>query len=263
MKQSTVNCYGPALLAGAAIGLGILPLTLHAEDYSNTNVQLFQTSRSEADPISGTGTTDEKLMSFKFEHFGTFKYGDNYFMLDNYHGENVGGLGAGSFGANTSNQQYATWMPRLSLGKMTGQKFELGPIADVSLAARAEYGSYGSFRAQGFGISVDLKVPTFDFVTVRLLARDTNYNSRHAYIHTAWANTFSVGPLRAHFDGYFFTTATDANGRQFFAEPEVTVDFDAKGTFQGGVRLTHDSYKLTDGSSYSRNSPQLMLKWNL
>jgi nucleoside-specific outer membrane channel protein Tsx len=253
------------LLNLMACGLAIAAVSdvAHAEEYSNTNVQLFMTNRSKADAMAGTGTTDERLTSFKFEHYGTFKYGDNYFFLDDYHGKNVGGPSAGSYGGNATDQQFGAWMPRVSIGKLLGQKLEFGPVADISLAARIERGSYGSFKAEGYGVSADLKVPTFDYVMLRVLARDTNYNKRHPYIFVNWGNSFNLGPVKAHFDGYLFTTPTDANGRQWFAEPELTVDLDPKGTFQGGVRLTHDSYKLQDGSKYSRNSPQLMLRWNL
>lgn len=254
---------------GFTIRVGVLACMLcacsvssFAEEYSNTNIQLFYTANSKVDPISGSGTSDEKLTSFKFEHFGTFKYGDHYFMLDNYHGIAVGGAGAGSFGGDASNQQFTTWMPRLSLGKLSGQKLQFGPVSDISLAARVEYASYGNFQGYGIGPSFDLVIPGFDFVTVRLLWRNTNYNSSSLYLHTAWGTAFDLGGRKAHFDGYFFTTGTDSNGRDLFAEPEFTIDIDPKGSLQGGLRLTHHSYTL-GGASYTRDTPQLLLKWNL
>lgn len=259
MKQTTLRIW---LSICAALSASICSSVSLAEDYSATDVQLLYTTRSKADPVNGTGTSNEKLTSFRFEHYGTFKYGDSYLNFDNYYGENVGGPGAGSFGGNASNQQYATWMPRISLGKLLGEPLQFGPIMDVSLAARVEYASYGNFRAHGFGPSVDLKVPAFDYIQVRYLWRDTNYDKHHGFLHTAWGTAFAAGSRKVHFDGYFWTTATDSNGRRLFAEPDLTIDIDPKGTFQAGLRVTRDTYKL-NGASYSRNSPQFILKWNL
>jgi nucleoside-specific outer membrane channel protein Tsx len=228
-----------------------------AEDYTNTNVQVFYTNRAKVDRVMGTGTENEKLTSFKLEHYGTFTYGDHYFFADNYHGREVGGRNSGSFGAAPENHQYIVYMPRMSLGKVFERSLAIGPIADVALAARFEYGSYGSYRAKAFGPSLDLKLPGFDFVTTRLLWQTTNFEDRQFFVHTAWGSKIKVGSRKLHFDGYFWTKKNDSGGRQWFAEPEVTVDIDEVGKVQGGMRVTYSRYR-----DYSRTSPQVLLKLN-
>lgn len=69
-----------------------------AEDYSLTDLQILYTGKSKADAGTGTGTSDEKLTNFRFEHFGVWNYGDNYINLDYYRGKDLGGTGSGSFG---------------------------------------------------------------------------------------------------------------------------------------------------------------------
>ncbi len=247
-----------------AVGMilsGLLPLTAVAEGFSNTNVQVFYTTRSKADPVNGTGSDDEKLTAVRMEHYGTFSYGDNYFFFDNYSGRDVGGPGSGSFGGNTRNQQFGVWMPRFSFGKLLGKQIGYGPIEDISLASRLELASYGSYHAESIGIGIDWKIPSFNFVTTRLLEYRNNYNSTHLFVHTAWGAAWPVGSRKLHFDGFFWTVGTDTNGRRWYIEPDATVDVDQKGTVQAGIRLTEETYKL-GGTNYRRTTPWLLIKWN-
>lgn len=251
---------------GIMLGMGvatssILVQPVFAEDYSNTNAQVWYTTRSKADPVNGTGTDDEKSTALRIEHYGTFAYGDNYLFLDVYNGKNVGGAGSGSFGGNTQNQLFAVWMPRLSFGKLSGREISLGPIADVSLASRLELASYGNYHAESIGLALDWKVPQFNFVTTRFLAYKNNFNSTHLFFHTAWGAAWPVESRKLHFDGFFWTVGTDHNGQRWYVEPDMTVDVDPKGIVQAGVRLTYETYKLS-GANYNRTTPWLLVKWN-
>ena len=74
-----------------------------AEDFSLTDVQLLYTTGARADAVNGTGTRNEKLTTIRFEHFGTHSLGDNYFSLDLFRGDQIGGPGAGSGGGDAVN----------------------------------------------------------------------------------------------------------------------------------------------------------------
>lgn len=262
MQRKSVIVRLNALVAVGMAATSFLVQPALGEGFSNTNAQLFYTTRSKADPVNGTGTDDEKLTAIRLEHYGTFAYGDNYFFVDDYNGRDVGGPGSGSFGSNTRNQQFGVWMPRLSFGKLLGTQLSYGPIQDVQLASRLEVASYGSYHAQSIGVGVDWKVPFFNFVTTRLLEYETNFNSTHLFFHTAWGAAWPVGSRKLHFDGFFWTVGTDNNGRRWYVEPDSTIDVDAKGTFQAGARLTYETYKNSDGSDYKRTTPWLLIKWN-
>lgn len=235
------------LLAG--IAASALPLAAAAENFSNTTLELVHTWRAEPDAGFGTGTRDGRLQSFRLLHFGTFDYGDNCFFVDNYRGKDVGVKGV-------ENQQYMAYMPRLSLGKLLGKNLSAGFIKDVLLGARVEYASYGNFHASGFGPSLDLDVPGFDWMQLRLFMQDTNYDKRAFYVHNAWAARFALLGLNWHFDGYFWTRKQDDGSRKWYAEPDLTVDLVPSGKAQAGVRLTYAGYK-----AYSRATPQVIVKW--
>lgn len=261
LQTTTESNNSRLIVAAIALGAGMFCSHASAEAYSSTNVQYYVTTQSKEDVVNGTGTSDKRLQSIRLEHFGTFKYGDNYFFIDEYHGQKIGGAGAGSFGGDSNDQQFIVWTPRLSLSGVTGSKWALGPIEDVYLAARAEWASYGSFRSLGIGPAVDWKVPGFSYFSTRLYRRGNNYNRAHAFFHVVWSSSFALGSRKVHADGYLWTTQTDTHGRQWFAEPDFTIDVDPLGTFQAGLRVTHSQYKL-GASNYSRTTPQLLVKWN-
>ncbi|WP_298213923.1 outer membrane protein OmpK [Acidovorax sp.] len=251
----------PFVVAMASLSAVACWTHARAEDYSSTNVQYFYTSRSKEDLVLGTGSSDQRLHAVRLEHYGTFKYGDNYFFIDEYHGNKVGGSGAGSFGGDTKDQQFLVWTPRLSLSRLTGSKWSIGPVQDVYLATRGEFASYGSFRSLGIGLAIDWKAPGFSYLSTRLYRRDNNYNRPQAFFHTVWSSSFAlVGPRKAHADGYLWTTRTDTHGRQWYAESDFTVDVDQSATFQAGLRVTYSQYK-NGGNNYSRTTPQLLGKW--
>jgi len=235
----------PVCMAAACV-----PTLAWAEDYQNTDLQVFYTTRAKPDAVNGTGTSDERLTSFRFEHYGTFKYGDNYFFADNYDGKDVGVPGV-------RDQQYMAYMPRISLGKVIGRDLGFGIIKDVYLGARLEYASYGSFHGTAIGPSFDLKLPGLDWSQLRLFWQGTNYDSRRFYTHFAWGTAVPLLNRKVRFDGYFWTRLKDDGDRQWFAEPDLTLDLDPNGTLQAGMRLTYAKYK-----GYSRTSPQIITKWN-
>ena len=99
-----------------------------------------------------------------FEHADSWKYGDNFFFLDRifYNGKEDGNVGPNTY--------YGEFTPRLSLGKIFGQKFEFGPIKDVLLAMTYEFGE-GDTEAYLIGPGFDLDVPGFDFVQLNFYQR--------------------------------------------------------------------------------------------
>lgn len=229
-----------------------------AEEYSSTDLQILYTpflDKNDPDLGNGIFTKDESITAVRLEHYGTWKYGDNFFSLDLTQGRNVGGDTAGSFGTHTDSQLFLVYVPRLSLTKIANSPLT-GFIKDVYLAGRLERASYGSFEAENIGISFDLKIPGTVFFEQDFYARRTNYDKGAEFLsRTVWLAPFSAGPVGMHFDGLALIKTTD-NGVNAFTQLDLLADVFNKGQIQAGVRLESAFYK-----HYERNTPYLMLKW--
>lgn len=232
-----------------------------AEDFSLTDVQLLHTTRSEADAVNGTGTRDEKMSTVRFEHFGTHSLGDNYFSLDLFYGDEVGGATAGSFGTPAKMQSFFVYMPRFSLSKLTGTALQWGPLQDVGVTARFEVASYGNYRASAPGLSLTWKVPGLAYLETALYRRDTNFSDAHALLRVVWLAPFGVGGLKFNADGLLLVSRPDNLGTNLLFQPELRVALDPKARLEAGVRVEHARYTLA-GTKYSRTTPNVMLRWN-
>ena len=242
----------------ALIGL-LLWGPAYSEDFSSTDIQALYTTRAKTDAGTGQGTADEKLTTFRFEHFGTWKYGDNFIDLDWFHGKEVGGKAAGSFGTETSDSYFFIYVPRVSLSKTLGFSLGDGFIKDIYAAVRLERASYANFRADNLGLSVDLKVPGTVFFEQDFYLRQTNFDVGNKFLsRTVWLAPFSLGGLSAHFDGLVLIKTTDNAGTDVFSQLDLLADLTSKGGIQTGIRFEYHRAK-----DYSRSTPYVMLKWTL
>lgn len=239
-----------AITCGAIVA-AIASTASAAEDtHHSANLQLLHTTDSRADPVNGTGTSDRRLTTFRFDYFGVHGLGDNYLFIDNYLGKDVGVAGA-------RNQQYVSFMPVASLSKLTGKEMTFGLISDISLGGRFDYASYGDFHANAFGPSFDLRVPGFDWMRLRLLWQESKFDGRKLFTQLAWGSTYPIGSRRLHFDGYFWTRKKDDGSRQWHGETDLSLDLDPQGVVQAGLRLSFAKYR-----GYSRTTPHLLTKLN-
>lgn len=251
-----------ARVALAAAGLTMAGTSVAAE-FQVANLNALYTTRSKADPVLGTGTDDEHLKTYQFEYFAGFKYGDVYVDAEVFHGDHVGGAGAGSFGGSSSFQNLMVFNPRLSLAKLSGRQLSLGPIIDVSLIARYERASYADFRSYNHGVSLNFSVPGFAYFESGLLRRNTNfYRGEWLWRSVLMSKPWPIAGQQLHFNLLSLVNGAGSNGTEVFLRPELLLEMDPKGRVQLGLRYEIHRYKI-NGANYSRNSPMLMLKWNL
>ncbi len=94
---------------------------------------------------------DEKLdqSTITAEYAAGLKYGDFFAFADRSNNDADG------------NETYFEVSPRLSLGAVTGQKLELGPIKDVLVATTWEGGSSFNNYLYGFGFSLDIPYTSY------------------------------------------------------------------------------------------------------
>lgn len=249
--------------AAAAACLAGATAAAAAADFQVASLSALYTKDAKTDPVLGTGTGNEHLSTYQFEYFGGFKYGDVYVDAEVFHGTDVGGAGAGSFGGSSGVQQMLVFNPRLSLGKLSGRDLSFGPISDIALIARYERASYADFRSYNHGLSLDLKVPGFAYFESGLLRRHTNfYRGEWLWRSVLMSNALPVAGQKFHFNLLSLVNGAGDNGAEVFLRPELLWELDGKGAWQLGVRDEIHRYKI-EGRNYSRHSPSLMLKWTM
>jgi nucleoside-specific outer membrane channel protein Tsx len=247
---------GTAVWMGAVLALfacGSAPA--HAQNYSSTNVQ-FLYGGNFHDGYYGYNTTSGDMFTLTLENTNGWKYGDNYLFLDLRSG------GLADFAGKATGDKvlpYAEWYPRLSLSKLSGHKVGFGPISDVHLAGAVEMGK--QYRSSGVGLSLDLKVPGFDYFTVYGMSRDDNYNSTTFQSTVCWCKPFRVRNLRGSLEGYVDFAGTDRDGLDINMQPQLLFDVSRRlGQKDGKAQLGLEWY-------YHRNKhatfsvPQVVFKW--
>lgn len=140
----------------------------------------------------------EIQQTFTFEHADSWKYGDNFLFVDKifYNGKRDPGVG--------TNTYYGEFSPRLSMGKIFGQKFEFGPITDVLLAATYEFGE-GDVESYLIGPGFDLNIPGFDYFQLNFYKRYTEgprAGGNAWQITPVWSYTIPVGKSDVLIDGF-------------------------------------------------------------
>ena len=130
------------VLAGAALGAQAAPIwqdfsisALHGKNY-----ELI--------------AREDEQSTVTFEYTAKLKYGDFFGFADR------------TDNSVSGKETYFEASPRLSLGAITGQKLQLGPIQDVLVATTWEGGT--GFNNYLYGVGVDLKIPYFRYAQINL-----------------------------------------------------------------------------------------------
>ena len=207
-----------------------------------------------------------------YEHADAWKYGDNFLFVDKifYNGEADGG--------NGNNTYYGEFSPRLSMGKIFGQKFTFGPIKDVLLAMTYEFGE-GDNESYLIGPAFDLDLPGFDYFQLNFYNRQTE-GSRAGdnvwQITPVWSYTLPVGNSDILIDGFAdWVVGNDSNkGGDYHANlhfnPQIKYDlgkslgYEAKHLYVG-VEYDYwsDKYGIKDDGSFTtdQDTASLLVKY--
>jgi nucleoside-specific outer membrane channel protein Tsx len=266
MTLHTTNiCKALGAILSLAATLSLTPANA-TEVFQDTNVSIGYTQASKLDPALGTGSSDKKVVTLRFEHYGVWAYGDNYILVDNYSGNNMGNIPGvppvGSFGDNARNQQLIVYVPRFSLSKTAGLKIGGSIIKDVYLVGRLERASYANFQADNVGISFDWNVPGMALLETDFYYRKAKYTGSTADTGTFFWRTVAVAPIemagvKAHFGALLLVNkGRGAGGTDIYFEPELMFPIGVKGLELGYRHIYHKF----DG--YSRTSPTLVAKWH-
>jgi nucleoside-specific outer membrane channel protein Tsx len=142
-----------------------------------------------------------------FEYTAKLKYGDFFAFADRTNNDD-------------GNATYFEVSPRLSLGAVTGQKLEFGPIKDVLIATTWEGNSANytgsDFNNYLFGIGFDIAIPKFQYAQVNLY-RAINDIGSHDYQFTfVYGIPFKLGNEEFLADAFLdWTTSEDDKASEF------------------------------------------------
>ena len=110
-------------------------------------------------PFSGA---KQQTLVFTLQQASGWKFGDSFFFIDY--------LDDGGDDGFNDREFYAEWYPTLSLGKLAGRDFRLGPIADVSLVAGFNATGDGKVVKYLPGLRASWDLPGFLFLNTDLTA---------------------------------------------------------------------------------------------
>jgi len=186
----------------------------------------------------------ETQQTFTFEHADGWKYGDNFLFIDKifYNGKRDPGVG--------TNTYYGEFAPRLSMGKIFGQKFQFGPITDVLLAATYEFGE-GDVESYLIGPGFDLNIPGFDYFQLNFYKRYTEgprAGDNAWQITPVWSYTLPVGKSDVLIDGYLDWVVNNENNAHGSYHSNLHVNPQIK--YDLGKVLNYTEKKLYVGIEY-------------
>ncbi len=241
------------------------------ESYQNTRITVGYGWNNQVDTVFGTGTSDEEVALLEFEHYGVWKYGDNYFDVNIWHGDNIGAIPLIGLAGGDSTF-FALWVSRLSLTKTTGHNFSFGLIKDVYLAGRIEKSDYFDFHSENIGISVDLAIPGAAFFETDLFFR--RYDFTGATDNNAiLSRTFAIFPFKIYDLDFkweqllLLTFRDDDRDLEVYSRSDVTMRI-PNTTLDIGVRLEHHRYggilgvDNPTGDNEARTTPYAIARWN-
>ncbi|WP_180130188.1 outer membrane protein OmpK [Acinetobacter sp. YH12072] len=132
------------------------------------------------------------------EYAAGLKYGDIFAFADRTNNDLSG------------NETYFEVSPRLSLGAVTGQKLELGPIKDVLISTTWEGGE--GFNNYLYGIGFALDVPYTSYANINFYKVDNEKGSEDDYQMTiTYAVPFKIGSEEFLADAFLDWSTAEKN----------------------------------------------------
>lgn len=135
--------------------------------------------------------SDVEQSTITAEYAAKLTYGDFFAFADRTNNDIDG------------NQTYFEVSPRLSLGAVTGQKLELGPIKDVLIATTWE-GNTGelNFNNYLYGVGFDLAIPYFQYAQLNFYKADNDMSADDYQMTFTYGVPFKLGSEDFLVDGF-------------------------------------------------------------
>lgn len=148
-------------------------------------------------------TQDEKIeqSTVTAEYAAGFKYGDFFAFADRTNNDPNG------------NETYFEVAPRLSLGAVTGQKLELGPITDILIATTWEGNSAkgSDFNNYLYGVGFNLAIPYTNYATINFYKADNDLQKDDYQMTITYAVPFKIGSEEFLADAFLDWSTAEAD----------------------------------------------------
>lgn len=279
-----------ACTAGLLLGAIVGTAAQADENFQLNSVSLLGTTRAKPNAITGMGTNDGNELLAQFEHLGITNWGYFYFDLETFHGHGVGALPP--YGNNGSAaQMFANVTPSISLAKVLGRSFTLGPVSDISLIADARMGSYYQYQARGIGLSFNFYIPGFDWFESGLLTQNSTWNVEPTTFSTNTGKNYTLdknkwlwrtfliskpidwGNQRFHYTFFSFVNSTgngasNRHGTEYFVRNDLLWEIGGNSDYQVGIRYEYTRHQNSPlinfgHNHYTSHVPYLMFKGTL
>jgi len=221
--MKTTSALVPLLLTALTVGSP----SAEAADWSMTDAWLLHGNDFEL------GASERDIL--RIEHADGWAYGDNYFFYDAVMSEDASG--------SDQTTMYGEFVPRFSLGKISGHKLAAGPVTDVLLTGAINTGD--GFRAYLYGASVDLAVPGFSYFQLNAYVRDdTALPGETWQITPVWRLPFKLGSLQGNLQGFIDWAGSEGPAKQnLLIVPRLWLDvgalWGAPGHVEAGVEYLY------------------------
>lgn len=213
------------------IYLGASLQTANAIDWTSSNIQALYGNDFEFG--------DDERSTVTVEHAHGWQYGTNFFFVDLLDRNDIGF------------EVYAEVYSYLSMTKISGRQWSLGPVKDISLLAGLNISNKpesNNFKAYLFGLSFDMSNASFDYLQLDVAAyKADDLSGRYGLqITPVWSVPFEIASLKFKFRGFtdFRTGNTNASGHfHILAQPQFLLDM--------GDLVGWKSDKVYVGTEYS------------
>lgn len=189
---------------------------------SSQSADAFEWTSSDIQVLHGNDFKlgDKERTTVTVEHSNGWQYGSNFFFVDIIDRNDIG------------IELYAEVYTYLSLNKLSGQDWSIGPIKDVSLMAGLNISNkpeHDNFKAYLLGLNFEFSAPLFDYLQVSVSAyKDDSVSNKYGtQITPVWSLPFELANLKFKFRGFtdFNIGNTNASGRfSILSQPQLLLD---------------------------------------
>lgn len=143
----------------------------------------------------------EERTTITLEYAAKLKYGDVFFFNDHLWDD------------NHDQSNYFEFSPRLSLGAVTGQKLEFGPIKDVLIATTWESNNQDGLNFDNilYGIGFDLAIPKFQFAQLNFYRASNEKNDDDYQLTFVYGIPFKIGGEEFLADAFLDWTTSEGD----------------------------------------------------
>lgn len=221
-----------------------------AAGHGQTSISLLG-GKGYKNPYSGE---EESFNTLTFEHFSPWSAGDNYFFFD-----------VAKFNDDATDP-YGEWLPRVSIGKLTGASMSWGPVNDVFISGEMDFGA--GYRSHYAGIGVGLAVPGAHYFNVNFVWGDRmDRLGESRQLNLSWSFEFHAGTLPMFVNGYLdYVMPRGDSESHIQTQPQFLVDVSHLWGSHNKVLtgIEYQYWKNKNGvDGVDESLPQWIVMWNL